>query len=121
MIISFAAVIIQHDALVEAAQELIAMRCADPNTTRLPEMLKPFASMLWEKAGLNLIHPWEEDAGYYLGRYIGRDAGRCHWDFRVGSEPVRLLHSVGRTVVAVSPAPNDSSQAYRGVLQGWHR
>jgi hypothetical protein len=109
------------NSLVAAGEELSAMRKADTKTTRLPEMLKPFAEMLWDKAGLNRICPWEMDAGYYIGRYIGRDAGRCHWDFRVGSEPVRLLQPVGRNVVAVSPAPNDSSKAYRGVLQGWHR
>jgi hypothetical protein len=109
------------NSLVGAAEELSAMREADSKTTRLPEVLRPFASTLWTEAGFNRILPWELDAGYYIGRYIGRDAGRCHWDFRVGSEPVRLLQSVGRNVVAVSPALDDSSKAYRGVLQGWHR
>lgn len=112
---------ITSNALVLAARELSAVRRAAPNTTRLPETLKPFALMLFEKAGFNLIHPWEKDAGYYIGRYIGRDAGRCDWNFRVGSEPVRLQRSVGRTVVAVSPAPTDSSRAYRNILEGWHR
>jgi hypothetical protein len=107
--------------LVQLAEELAAMRRAHPRTTRLPETLKPFATMLWDKAGLNRILPWEEDAGYYIGRYIGRDARRCQWDFRVGPEPVRLLHPVGREVVAVSPAPDDSSDAYRQVLGKWHR
>lgn len=107
--------------LVRAADELSEMRHADPRTTRLPEMLKAFASMLWAKAGFNRVLPWEMDAGYYIGRYIGRDAGRSYWDFRVGPEPVRLLHPVGRKVVAVSSAPDESSQAYRGVLRGWHR
>jgi hypothetical protein len=122
---------ITSNALVGAAQELSTMRRADPKTTRLPYALRPFArvlvegtgkkGILQEGAGLNRICPWEEDAGYYIGRYIGRDAGRCNWDFRVGSEPVRLLHSVGRTVVAVSPVPNDSSRAYRIISQEWHR
>lgn len=109
------------NSLVSAAEEMSAMREADPRTTRLPGMLKPFTSKLWTEAGFNRILPWEMDAGYYIGRYIGRDAGRCHWDFHVGSEPVRLFQSVGRTVVAVSAAPNDSSRAYRGILQEWHR
>jgi hypothetical protein len=109
------------NALVGAAEELSAMRRADPKTTRLPEMLKPFASMLWDKAGLNRICPWEMDAGFYIGRYIGRDAGRCSWDFRVGPEPFRLIPSVGRRVIAVSSVPDGSSRAYRGILQEWHR
>jgi hypothetical protein len=112
---------ITSHSLVGAAEELSTMRRADPKTTRLPEILKPFASMLWAKAGLNRICPWEEDAGYYIGRYIGRDAGKCDWNWSVGHEPVRLPQSVGRAVVAVSPAPNDSSSAYRGALQRWHR
>jgi hypothetical protein len=108
-------------ALAQAAEELTAMLRADPRTTRLPKALKPFAAMLWDKAGLNRILPWEKDAGYYIGRYIGRDAGRCNWDFRVGPEPVRLLHPVGRKVVAVSAAPDESSRAYRNTIQRWHR
>jgi hypothetical protein len=107
--------------LVRAAEELAAMRRANLRTTQLPEALKPFAAMLWDKAGLNRILPWDEDAGYYIGRYIGRDAGRCQWDFRVGQEPVRLLRPIGRKVVAVSAAPDESSRAYRNTLQGWHR
>jgi hypothetical protein len=108
-------------ALVRAGEELSALRKADPKTTRLPELLKPLASMLWESAGLNRILPWEMDAGYYIGRYIGRDAGRSQWDLRVGPEPVRLLQAIGRQVVAVSKAPDESSRAYRNTWQGWHR
>jgi len=109
------------DSLISAANELAVMRQAIPQTTRLPATLRPFASMLWAKAGFNRILPWEMDAGYYIGRYIGRDAGRCHWNFRVGSEPVRLLHPVGRKVIAISPAPDESRGAYRSVLGVWHR
>ncbi len=107
--------------LVLAAEELSAMRRADPRTTRLPEMLKPFALMLVEKAGFNRILPSEDDAAFYIGRYIGRDAGHSHWDFRVGAESKRPAIPVGRCVVAVSPAPDDSSRAYRQVFGKWHR
>lgn len=112
---------ITSPGLFSAAQELAAMRKTDPHTTRLPERLKPFARMLFDKAGHNRIHPWEMDAGYYIGRYIGRDAGRSHWDFRVGPEPVRQIASVGRQVIAESPCLSDSSNAYRQALSRWHR
>jgi hypothetical protein len=82
---------------------------------------KDLQNMLWEEAGFNRILPWERDAGFYIGRYIGRDAGRCHWDFRVGPEPVSHPVSVGRVVVAESPTPDDSSRAYRQTLGQWHR
>lgn len=109
-------------ALLRAAEELAAMRRADPKTTRLPEALKPFAAMLVEKAGLNRVHPWEQDAGYYIGRYIGRDARRSHWDFRVGSKPLPgAKHPIGRTLVVDSRVPGDSSDVYRMSLSRWHR
>lgn len=116
----------QHAALtspllVKAAEELAAIRADDPQATRLPEILKPFAGMLWEKAGFNRILPSETDAAFYIGRYIGRDSGRCHFDVRVGEEPVRLLHPIGRKVIAVSAVLDDSSRAYRNTFQGWHR
>ncbi len=82
---------------------------------------KDLQAMLWQVAGFNRILPWEIDAGYYIGRYIGRDAERCHWDFRVGPEPVRQIPSVGRQVVAESRVPEDSSDAYRQALSRWHR
>jgi hypothetical protein len=82
---------------------------------------KDLQEMLWKDAGFNRILPWESDAGYYVGRYIGRDVGRCHWDFRVGLEPVRPTVPVGRRVVAESSAPDDSSRAYRQTLRHWHR
>jgi len=81
---------------------------------------KDLQEMLWKNAGFNRILPWKQDAGYYIGRYIGRDAERCHWDFRVGVEPVRSPVPVGRTVVASSA--DMPSKAYRGgVLARWHR
>jgi hypothetical protein len=82
---------------------------------------KDLQEMLWKGAGFNRILPWEMDAGYYLGRYIGRDAERCQWDFRVGLESMRAPVSVGRRVVAESAAPDDSSRAYRQALGKWHR
>jgi hypothetical protein len=82
---------------------------------------KDLEAMLWERAGFNRILPWEMDAGYYIGRYIGRDAGRSHWNFRVGFESMRAPVSVGRRVVAESATPDDSSRAYRQTLGKWHR
>jgi hypothetical protein len=82
---------------------------------------KDLQAMLWEQAGFNRILPWQMDAGYYIGRYIGRDARRCHWSFRIGPESVRHAVPVGRQVVAHSPTPDDSSNAYRQGLGRWHR
>jgi hypothetical protein len=89
---------------------------------------KDLQQMLWKEAGFNRILPWEKDAGYYIGRYIGRNVGRCEWDFSrpVGAEPVRMLPSIGRQVVAVSAAPPDehgnlSSREFRRTLGRWHR
>ncbi len=82
---------------------------------------KDLQGMLSKGAGFNRILPWKMDAGYYIGRYIGRDADRCHWDFRVGAESVRPPIPVGRRVVVESPVPDDSSKAYRQRLRSWHR
>jgi hypothetical protein len=82
---------------------------------------KDLQEMLWKDAGFNRILPWEQDAGFYIGRYVGRDADRAHWDFRVGLDPVQKPVSVGRQVVAVSSAPDDSSREYRRTLRAWHR
>lgn len=76
---------------------------------------------LWKEAGFNRILPWEMDAGYYIGRYIGRDADRCHWDFHVGADSPRPPVQLGRRLVVESPAPDDSSRAYRQTLGHWHR
>jgi hypothetical protein len=80
---------------------------------------KDLQAMLWKEAGLNRILPWKLDAGYYIGRYIGRDADRCHWDFRVGLEPRRPPLAVGRQVIAASD--DLPSRAFRNVLGSWHR
>lgn len=82
---------------------------------------KDLQEMLFKDAGFNRILPWKMNADYYIGRYIGRDAPRCQWDFRVGSEPVRLLRPIGRQVVAVSSAPDDSSKEFHRTLGGRHR
>ena len=84
---------------------------------------KDLQRKLWAEAGFNRILPWEQDAAYYIGRYIGRDANRAHWDWNVGNreQPVRLLPSLGREVVAVSPVPEESSRAYRQTSGSWHR
>ena len=82
---------------------------------------KDLQTMLWKEAGYCRILPWEKDAGFYIGRYIGRDAERSHWDFRVGSEPARRPVEVGRQVIAVSAAPDDSSREFRRTMGRWHR
>jgi hypothetical protein len=86
---------------------------------------KDLQQMLWQGAGFNRILPWEMDAGYYIGRYIGRDAERSYWDFRAGAEPVRLPVQVGRQVVVASSVPDDSSREIfkecRPTIRGWHR
>ena len=83
---------------------------------------KDLQEMLWTGAGFNRILPWEKDAGFYIGRYIGRDAWRCHWDFRVGPDCVRPGPAlVGRRVLVESPTPGNSSSAYRQTFGRWHR
>jgi hypothetical protein len=96
---------------------------------------KDLQEMLWKGtgkkgilkkgAGFNRILPWKMDAGFYIGRYIGRDADRCDWDFRVGVQPVRLRAQVGRQVVAISSVPDYSSREIfnecRPTIRGWHR
>ena len=83
---------------------------------------KDLQEMLWKDAGFNRILPWEKEASFYIGRYIGRDAGRCHWDFHVGSEPASPpVQEVGRRVLVVSDVPEDSSRAYRQTFCRWHR
>jgi hypothetical protein len=82
---------------------------------------KDLQDMLWKRAGFNRILPWQKDAGFYIGRYIGRDAWRSDWDFRVGPEPVPQQVSVGRVVIVESPAPDNSSGDYRQTFRRRHR
>ena len=90
-----------------------------------PYRWKPLWKKLWNEAGWNRILPWEEDAGYYIGRYIGRDAQRSYWDFRVGHEPVRPIAKVGRRIVARSTfACGETRKLFdecRPTIRGWHR
>jgi hypothetical protein len=85
---------------------------------------KSLQKMLSDKAGWNKILPWERDAGYYIGRYIGRDAHRAHWDWSVGQrhDPILPRPPIGRQVVAISKTPDEgSSSAYRQTARSWHR
>lgn len=83
---------------------------------------KPLQEMLWKNAGFNRILPWEQNAAFYIGRYIGRDAARAHWDWNVGArEPIRTVSPVGRNVIVTSVVPDDSSSAYRQTAGTWHR
>jgi hypothetical protein len=106
--------------LIEPARELAGKLAAGEK--KLPESLKPYQAFLWDRAGFNRILPWEEDAGYYIGRYIGRDAGRCEWDFNVASASrpdARDVPRVGRIVVARSP--DLPSKEFHHQLRRWHR
>ena len=80
---------------------------------------KPLQAMLWERSGYSRILRWQKDAAYYIGRYIGRDAQRSHWDFRAGPEHVRPPVVVGRQVIAASA--DLPSSAFRNILAKWHR
>jgi hypothetical protein len=107
-------------ALENPARELAASLAAQ--NQKLPESLKPIQSFLWNKAGFNRILPWETDAGYYIGRYVGRDAERCNWDWNVGSEqpsePPKTA-PIGRVVV--TPSADLPSTNYHNILRRWHR
>jgi hypothetical protein len=107
-------------ALEKPARDLAEILAAEKHG--LPESLKPMQAFLWDKAGFNRILPWESDAGYYIGRYVGRDAGRCNWDWRVGDEHLpdpRAAASIGRNVIA--PSPDLPSKDYRNILRRRHR
>jgi hypothetical protein len=86
---------------------------------------KDLQEKLWKEAGFNRILPWEEDAGYYIGRYIGRDAQRSYWNFRVGHEPDRPRAEVGRRVMVHSKFPDGQTRKLfdecRPTIRGWHR
>ncbi len=84
---------------------------------------KDLQKMLWERFGYNKILPWKEDAGYYIGRYIGREAKRCNWDWNVNfSEPARKTpEPIGRKEIVLSRSVDDSSAAYRQTLQRLHK
>jgi hypothetical protein len=82
---------------------------------------KDLQEKLWTGAGFNRILPWEMNAGFYIGRYIGRDSERCYWDFRVGKKVPQTPSAVGRQTVVYSPAPNNSSEGYRQTFGRWHR
>lgn len=84
---------------------------------------KDLQEMLWERRGFCKILPWKEHASYYIGRYIGREAKRCNWDFSVDfSEPARKTSEpVGRKEIVISRSVDDSSAAYRQTSQRLHR
>ena len=115
----------QHMGLSAPALENPARELAENLAAKkheLPELLKPFQTFLWDKAGFNRIYPWETDAGYYIGRYVGRAASDCHWDWEVGEESpptVTAPPSTGHVVIARSP--DLGSEHYRNILRRWHR
>jgi len=115
----------QHIGLTAPALENPARELAEnlaAQKRELPDLLKPLQAFLWDKAGFNRILPWEQDAGYYIGRYVGRDADRCHWDWNLGVKQLaapREDPSVGRMIVA--PSPDLPSNYYRNILRRRHR
>jgi hypothetical protein len=112
---------ISSPSLIQPSAELARLQRAGKKG--LPDKLKPFQRMLWDRAGFNRILPWLHPASHYIGRYIGRDASRCHWDWRVAAEgpPIASDKSpVGRVVVA--PSPDLPSEKYHAqILRRWHR
>jgi hypothetical protein len=117
----------QHFALSGPGLSTASSKLADlyqaGRTNRLPDELKPFQKMLWDRGGFNRILPWLHEASFYIGRYIGRDAPRCYWDWQLESNPSVAsgpVSQVGRVVV--SPSRDLPAKFYRGgVLKGWHR
>jgi hypothetical protein len=111
---------ISSPAIIQASAELASIR--ETGGKRLPEILKPLQKMLWERAGFNRILPWVYPASFYIGRYIGRDAARCNWEWRVGPDGQQtsfVKSAIGRVVVA--PSADLPSIHFRNVLEGWHR
>jgi hypothetical protein len=113
---------ISGPGLSVAFEKLIALH-NDGKANQLPDELKSFQRMLWERAGFNRILPWLRPASYYIGRYIGRDVRDSYWDWELESATSpesRPVVEVGRVVVAAScdlPA-----HYYRGgILRRWHR
>jgi hypothetical protein len=115
----------QHVGLSSPGLEQAALQLEQnvaANKRDLPIALKPFQAFLWDKAGFNRILPWEKDAGHYVGRYIGRKAQHCDWDWKVGeSRPSASVPVVpiGRVVVAASPELE--SKHFRNILRRRHR
>jgi hypothetical protein len=107
--------------LIEMSGELV--RLQKSGSTRLPDDLKTFQALLWKRGGFNRILPWTQPASHYIGRYIGRDGFRCHWDWEVGSLgpplPQSRSPSVGRVVVAQSQQLE--SAYFRNIKHSWHR
>jgi hypothetical protein len=113
---------ISGPGLSSAFENLVALHSTG-KTNQLPKELKPFQQMLWDRAGFNRILAWLHPASFYIGRYIGRDASRCNWDWHLESAPSpesRPVAEVGRVVVAASR--DLPATFYRGSILGrWHR
>ena len=111
---------ISSPAIIQPSAELASLRKAGRKC--LPEILRPLQQMLWERAGFHRILPWVYPASFYIGRYIGRDAARCHWEWRVGADDRQaplVKSAIGREVVA--PSSDIPSKHFRNVLGRWHR
>ena len=115
----------QHMGLSSPGLEFPARQLTEKlvaKSKKLPESLKPIQSFLWAKAGFNRILPWESDAGYYIGRYIGRSAEHCDWDWNVGvKEPSELAKPVPTGRVVITPSADLPSANFRNIIRRWHR
>lgn len=111
---------ISSPAIIQASADLAEMQKAGEKG--LPEILKPFQKMLWDRAGFNRILPWVYPASFYIGRYIGRDAAECHWEWRVGDD-LRNISTIGKGIghTDITRSPELPSKHFRNVLKRWHR
>jgi hypothetical protein len=70
-----------------------------------------------EKAGWNRMLPFERGAAFYISRYIGRDAHKCDWNFRIGEVDSSLTipkPAPGKTVL-VQSAPVEKAFYHAGL------
>lgn len=109
---------IASPALLRLKADLITLQ--KTGSKALPEELKSFQRMLWNRAGFNRILPWIHPASHYIGRYIGRDAARCYWEWNLKAESSQAHHyPVGRHVIALSQ--DLPACYYRDILRRRHR
>lgn len=71
---------------------------------------------LHDRAGWSRILPSEKGAAYYISRYIGRDADKCDWNFRIGemSRPLEIEKQALGRVVLVHSAPVEKALLHTG-------
>ena len=76
---------------------------------------------IWEwfqsRAGWSRILPFEQGAAFYISRYIGRDANKCEWSFRVEEmlAPLQIDKQPLGRVVLVHSAPVGKGLLHTGL------